>query len=309
MKKSKRILFFGNERLATGVSTDIPIFNGLIEAGYEISALVISQDGLGSNKKLQDPEIIKVAKKLNIKIINPGKLVDAVDEIKSLKVEVAILVAFGKIVPKVILDIFPVGIINVHPSLLPLHRGPTPIESFIRSGETKTGVTVMKLASGMDSGPIYTQQQVLLTDNETKQELTDKLNLLGRDMILENIDNILSGSLKAIDQPETGATYDKLISKQDGIIDWNYEACQINRDIRAFKGWPRSRTTINNIDIVITQAHIENSKGETGKIQIKDRQIGISAKNGLVILDKVIPSGKNEMSGADFLLGYKTRIL
>ncbi|HEY4964724.1 MAG TPA: methionyl-tRNA formyltransferase [Candidatus Saccharimonadales bacterium] len=309
MKKSKRILFFGNERLATGVSTKTPIFSGLIDAGYDIAALVISQDGFGTDKKLREPEIIGLAKQHGIKIISPVKLGDAIDEIKSLKAEAAVLVAFGKIVPQEVLDIFPIGIINVHPSLLPLHRGPTPIESVMRSGETKSGVSIMKLSRGMDSGPIYAQKQIKLEGNETKQALTEKLNLLGRDMILANLEEILQRKLQAQNQPDSGATYDKLLTKQDGQIDWNEHAVQIERNIRAFSGWPRSKTTLNGIDLTITEAHVDAFSGAPGEIQLIDDQIAICAINGGLILDKVIPSGKNEMPGSSFLLGYKDRLL
>jgi methionyl-tRNA formyltransferase len=309
MIKSKRILFFGNERLATGVTANLPIFSGLIDARYEIAALVISQDGLGGDKKLQEPEIISLARQHNIKIINPVNLRETVEELKSLDAEVAVLVAFGKIVPKEILDIFPIGIINVHPSLLPLHRGPTPIESAIRAGETKTGVSIMRLGPGMDSGPIYVQQEVDLEGNETKQELTDRLNLIGRDMLLENLEAIISGELQSKQQLKDGATYDKLIIKQDGYIDWNEPANQIERNIRAFGGWPRAKTSLNNIDITITEAHTESLEGKVGQIYIVDHKIGIHTLSGTLMLDKVIPNGKKEMSGSSFLSGYQAKIL
>ena len=248
---SQTILFFGNERLATGVTTEAPVLRAL-SAKYKIAGVVVAQNELGRSRADREPEIIDVARHSNIPVLAPKKLAEARDELAAFQAQIGVLVAYGKIVPQEIIDLFPKGIINIHPSLLPKHRGPTPVESVILNGEAETGVSLMQLTSQMDAGPVYAQQTLTLTGNEEKQLLADKLALAGKDMLMEALPGILNGELLPKPQAEASATYDSLIDKSSGSLDFTKPAEQLEREVRAYAGWPRSSTKIGDTDVIVT---------------------------------------------------------
>ena len=267
---SKTILFFGNEQLATGVQTGRPVLHALKEAGYNV---------------------VEASKNLNK------------DELAGYGADAGVLIAYGVIIPEEILELFP--IINLHPSLLPQYRGSTPIESAILDDATETGVSLMKLAPEMDAGPVYAQEKIELNGNETKQELADKLSDLGCRMIIDNLPAILNGSLQAKEQDHAAATYTKLINKEDGRLEWSKPAVQLEREVRAYAGWPRSYGKLAGTNIVITKASVRDGTGEPGTIYRDGKQLGIYAADGILMIESLIPAGKKEMSTEAFLAGYK----
>jgi methionyl-tRNA formyltransferase len=227
------------------------------------------------------------------------------DDIRNFKADIGVLVAYGQIVPQEIIDVFPRGIVNIHPSLLPKHRGSIPIEGVILNGEHITGVSLMALSAKMDAGPIYAQEKVVLIGNETKAQLARKFSKIGQDLLLDNLPAILDGTLEPRPQNDTEATYDKQITKQDGIIDWHKPALQLEREVRAYEGWPRSRTKLGGKDIVITKAHIAEGSGTPGEIWRQNKTLGIFTSEGVLVVDSLIPSGKKEMTAESFLAGYQ----
>ncbi len=304
-KTSKPIIFFGNERLATGVSTTAPTLRKLIAAGYRIAAVVAHYEDSQSRNK-RELEIATVARQHNIPVLLPKKLGDIADELRAYAPIAGVLVAYGSIIPSRLIASFPKGIINIHPSLLPLHRGPTPIESVILEGASTTGVSIMQLTKEMDAGPILAQSRIPLTGNEHKQELTDKLLELGGNMLLQNLPSILDDTLLGTPQRDTQATYDSLIAKNASYIDWNKSALQIEREIRAYAGWPKSRTTFGSLEIVITEAHILDVAGQPGERIVIDKLPVIYTGEQALVIDRLKPAGKQEMTGQAFLAGYKT---
>lgn len=301
---SNKIVFFGNERLATGVHTTAPVLRALIEAGYEVMA-VVAQHEVGRSRKPRELEIGVIAAQHNIPLLLPNKLSEIADQLRDMQAGVGVLVAFGKMVPQSIIDIFPHGIVNIHPSALPKHRGPTPLESVILDGDTQTAVTLMQLAQAMDAGPIYSQKLVSLAGNETKQQLADLLIEVGKTMLLELLPAISNGSLAPTEQNDADATYDKLITKDMAEINWQQPAIIIERQIRALAEWPKSRTNIGGRDVVITAAHVIEGNGTPGVIWLEGREIGMHTAEGILVIDQLVPAGKKLMSGSDFLLGYK----
>lgn len=281
------------------------MLRSLIAAGYQITAVVVAQNDIGRSRKERTLEIVQVAEANNIPVLAPSKLAEAKDEIAAYDAEIGVLVAYGKIVPQDVIDVFPNGIINIHPSLLPKHRGPTPIESAILNGDTETGVSLMRLSSKMDAGPVYVQQAVQLTGAETKRELADQLIAVGKDMLLLHLPTILDGSFKPQPQDEDKATYDKLLDKSDGMLDFQKPAIKLERAVRAHAGWPRSRANIGLSEVIVTKAHVVATDGVAGTLWFGDKQIGIFGSKGLLIIDRLIPSGKKEMDGNAFLAGYK----
>lgn len=307
-QKSKTVVFFGNERLATGATTTAPTLRALIAAGYHVAA-VITQYEKGRSRNVRPLEIAVVAAEHNIPVLLPEKLRDIQDQIKAFQAEAAVLVAYGKIIPQDIIDIFPIGIINIHPSLLPLHRGPTPIESVILGGDGETGVSIMQLARAMDAGPVYAQERIKLDGTETKISLSETLLRLGGDMLMTHLPAILDGSLKPTPQDENIATFDSMVQKDDGIIDWSKQAIQIEREVRAYQEWPKSRTKLGDVDVVISSSVVSRVQiGKPGEIIVSGKELFVACGKDSLKIVSLKPAGKKEMPAQAFLAGYVDRI-
>ncbi len=305
--KSKKILFFGNERLATGVTTKTPLLTSLVDAGYEIAAIVTTPQKDNPSRQPRQLEVATFAKDHNIPLLEINSLKTEIDKLKQYEASIGVLAAYGKIVPQEVIDILPNGIVNLHPSLLPKHRGPTPIESVILTGETLTGVSLMKLVATMDAGPVFDQTVIELTGHEDKQYLADKLGEIGADRLIKLLPDILNGQLEPKKQNESLATYDVKISQVDSRLDFTKAASLLSREIRAFYNWPRSRASLNGQSITITQAHADNTVHclNPGQIWHNDSLFGFETGSGVLVIDKLIPAGSKEMSSADYLRGHK----
>jgi methionyl-tRNA formyltransferase len=302
---SKRILFFGNERLATGVHTGVSTLQALLASGYEVPAVIVAQSPDGKSRRERQLEVSAIAGQHGIPVLTPDGLLEARGQLAGFQAEAAVLVSYGKILPPAILNLFPYGIINIHPSLLPLHRGPTPIENAILGGDSQTGVSLIRLSDKMDAGPVYARQTVALDGTETKQALANRLSAIGSDMVLEYLPKIIDGSFKPSAQDDQAATYDRLITKDDSRLEWDKPAARLEREVRAYAGWPRSRTTIGFTDVIITGTHASQGAGKPGNLQLGDKQLGIYCGEGVLTIDSLIPAGKKEMAAAAFLAGYK----
>lgn len=228
----------------------------------------------------------------------------------------AVLIDFGIIVSKKVIGAFPLGIINSHFSLLPELRGADPISFAILNGKRKTGVSLMLIDEIMDTGDLIAQDGLTIAEEDTTPSLTDKLISLSGDMLVKHLPAYISGDLKAYPQPNPEqATYTRKLIKQDGIINWNKPAVEIEREIRAFIGWPKSSTTLGDIDVIVTRASTmsDNDRDNTtpGKIEtscFSDNILAIGTGNGRLCIETLKPAGKKEMSAAAFLAGYSSRL-
>jgi methionyl-tRNA formyltransferase len=297
MNKSKKLVFFGNERLATGLAQIEPLtLKSLVAQGYDVAA-VVSHFHEGHSRNQRTLEIAEVAKAHNIPLLLPENLRDIKQKIESYQAEVAILVAYGKIIPADIIEVFPKGIINIHPSLLPKYRGPTPVEQAILDGATETGVSIMKLAPKMDAGPVFAQDKLTLSGQEYKAELAKKLLEAGSKLLLKNLPAIFDGSLQPALQDDSQAIYTKLLTKADGIVDWSEPAEALERKIRAFDGFPKTKINLFNNDIVITKSRVAQDEND-GDLVVKCQP------GWLEVQELTAPSGRS-ISGAEFIRGYK----
>lgn len=222
-----------------------------------------------------------------------------------LKSRAGVVIDFGIIISQDVIDSFELGIVNSHFSLLPKWRGADPITFSILKGDSETGVTLMLIVEKLDEGPVLAQQSLPLTPTITTPVLTEQLIQLSDTLLQGTLPLYLSGQIRPQEQPTEGATYSSKLSKEDSIIDWQKPAVEIERQIRAFIEWPKSRTTIGNRDVVITAAHVIEGTGTPGVIWLQDRQLGVQTGEGILVIDQLIPAGKKAMSGSDFLLGYK----
>lgn len=289
---STPILFFGTEDFSATA------LEGLIAAGFNVRAVITKPDSKkGRGQKLSTPLVKTIAKRHGITVWQPLNLSDLENDIRKLQPIAGVLVSYGKIVPQRIIDLFTPGIINVHPSLLPKYRGPSPIESAILNGDESTGISIMQLSQEMDAGPVYYQVEFHLPKYETKPHLYEKLAKLGTSELIAALPRILDGSLQPTPQDDTQATYCHLLTKADGRLDPAVmTATEAERRIRALLGYPRTRLDLLGHDVIVTKAHIarHDEKGLT-----------VIFKNGhsLMIDELIGPSGKT-MTGDAFEKGY-----
>lgn len=266
-----KIVFFGTPEFS------VKILEAMKNADYVPVAVVTAPDKPRGRKMLMTPTPVKTwAEKNNISVQHdPSNL-------KSPNPNLFIVASYGKILPKEILDIPKHGTLNVHPSLLPKLRGPSPIQTAILQGEEKTGVTIMLLNERMDEGPILAQQELSLSLWDIGYPtLEGKLAELGGQLLTKTIPKWLSGKIKPIEQNDNQATYSKIIKKSDGEINWSEPPEIIERKIRAYTPWPSAYTFDNGKRIIITKAHL-NEQGE-------------------IIIDQIKPEGKKEMNFLEFL--------
>lgn len=306
-KMSKKIVFFGTEDFSASS------LQALINAKFEIAAIITKPNSQrGRGKKMSEPIVKTIAKQHNIDVWQPENVSDIRGKIEKIENKVGILVSYGKLIPTDILELFePIGIINLHPSLLPKYRGPSPIESAILNGDSEIGVSIMKLTSEMDAGPVYSQVEVALDGNEYADNLYKKLSQKGAEQLVSSLPLILDGNLKLMPQNKTVATYCQLITKDNGIIDWKKPAKRLEREIRAYYIWPKSRTKLGDIEVIIRKAHsVPTNTGEIGKIDTdNENYLMIETHDGRICVDIIQPLGKKEMSVKSFLTGYKTKII
>lgn len=289
---SKTIIFFGTEDFSATVLTR------LIEGGYRIAAVVTKPDTKrGRGHQLAMPLVKEIALKHSIDVWQPVKVAEINERVAALGDVAGVLVSYGKIIPKSTIGLFNPGIINVHPSLLPKYRGPSPIESAIANGDSKTGVSIMQLSPEMDAGPVYTIREYQLTGAETRPELYTLLADFGANLLLQVLTEILNGDLKPHAQDESQATYCKLLSKDDANLDLTtLSATKAEQLVRAHLGFPKSKITINNHTIIITKAHVAEQQKTPLDI--------LCADGAYLSVDELIaPSGRS-MDQASFLRGY-----
>ena len=287
------IVFFGTE--------DFSLYSlrALVEASFNIVAVITKPDSRrGRSNKLIQPAVKQFASQHYIPVWQPNRLKDIISDIKNITPRpTGVLVSYGKIIPQTIIDLFQPGIINVHPSLLPKYRGPSPIESAIANRDKITGVTIMRLEQAMDAGPIYYQETYPLDFTETQPELYQTLGQLGAKLLTQKLLDIINGILQPTPQDDSRATYCSLLSKDDSRLDpQQLTADQAEAKIRAHLTYPRSRLKIGQYDLIITKACI-TQKPET-PLDIK-----CADGNYLAIDELIAPSGKTISTDA-FLRGY-----
>lgn len=294
---SKTIIFFGTDGFSA-VS-----LRELIERGFTIGAVVTKPDSRkGRGRELQASLVKQIAVENNIPVWQPLKMMEIAEPIEAVTRTTGakpngVLVSYGKIIPQAIIDLFEPGIINVHPSLLPKYRGPSPIESAILHGDTETGVSIMQLSAAMDAGPIYKQIFFSLKDTETAPELESKLAALGAQELVTILPSIMSGSLQPMSQNDALASYCKLLSKSESVLDLEtLTAEQAERRVRAYIAYPKTKVTIAGHLVVITKAHLASDSSSVLDIQCSDGRF-------LSIDELIGPSGR-AMSAKAFLNGY-----
>lgn len=264
----------------------------------------------GRGLKRKSSPVKRKALELKIPILEVTEMREMKEKIKNYFPDIILVSAFGKIIPKEILDIPEFGVLNLHPSLLPKYRGPSPIQQAILDGKKETGVTVIKMTEKLDAGPIIAQEKMVIKKNIKYRELEKELAILGAEMLVKVIPDWMEGKIIPKDQNEKMASYTRVIKKEDGKIDWSEEAELIERKVRAFEEWPKAYTFLEKKRYIILEGRAQKEapggpNGEFGKIYLApNNKLAVQCKNSYFIIEKIKPEGKREMKIEDFLKGH-----
>lgn len=304
MKKiSEPIIFFGSGPVAAASLQ-------LLHKSFNIEAVITKPRPPHHRGAVP---VLELSQKLHITTHTASNKqeLDELFQTASFKSRLGILIDFGIIVSQKVIDYFPLGIVNSHFSILPEWRGADPISFAVLSGQKQTGVSIMLLTAGLDEGPLLGYGEYNMPSDITTPKLTDHLIELSYRLLEHDIPLYLSGKTHGVPQEITGrqVSYSKKLTKENGVIDWTKSADQIEREIRAFVDWPKSRTQLGNIELVITQAHVLETHGQPGKPAIIEKQLVVHCGQKSLSIDRLKPSGKQEMTGQAFLAGYKDKII
>ena len=307
-KKDKiKILFMGTPEFSC------PGLQSLInEKEFEVVAVFTQADKkVGRKQEIQMPAVKKLALKYNIPIFQANKIKDEVENIKNIAPDLIVVIAYGKIIPQSILDIPKYSCINVHGSLLPKYRGASCLNAPILNGDKETGITIMKMEAGLDTGPILRQFKIELDDKETLENLHDKLSNLAKDNLVNTLKDWIEGKIEEQKQDDSKSSYVSIIKKEDGKISLNKSAIEIERMIRAFNPWPGTYGYLNDKALKIIEAKVEEEKieneenKEVGEFYLENKNLYLKCgQNSLHILKLQLP-GKRPMTSKELLNGNK----
>jgi methionyl-tRNA formyltransferase len=291
------------------------ILKKLAEREFKPVLVLTETDKPVGRKKIVTPPPVKVlADNLGIKVIQPEKIMDSARELKKINPDLVIVAAYGRIIPKEIIEIPKHGCLNVHPSLLPRYRGSSPIQSAILNGDAQTGVTIMLLDEKLDHGAVVSQVKTAIGPEENYEKLHNELADLGSDLLAKTIPAWLSGEIKPVPQNESEATYTKELDREDGKIHWEKTAEEIERQIKAFSIWPNSYTECGDNVFDIKRMKIWKAKvqkqlvgcpiGSVGKtFMATNEQIAVQTGKNFLIIEELQIEGGKRMETKEFLRG------
>jgi len=295
-----QIVFMGTPDFA------VPTLRALILHHQVIGVVTQPDRPAGRNRQIQASPIKLMALEAGIPVFQPEKLrrAEAIEELKQWKPDAYVVAAFGQILPQAVLDIPPFGSINVHASLLPRWRGAAPIQAAIRAGDAESGVTIMKMDAGLDTGPILTQRAIPLAPNETGQSLHDKLSIVGAELLMNTLPGYFSGEIRPQAQDESRVTYAPQIQKEEGQLNWTQSASSIERLVRAFTPWPGAYTAWNGQQLKIHSGGVIDGKAQPGLVVETPNGIAVGTGDGLYVLIQIQLAGRKIMPASEFVKGH-----
>lgn len=304
-----KIIFLGTPEFA------VPSFKALLETPWiEVLALCTQTDKeAGRGQKIQEPPVKTLANEKGILVLQSEKISkdpETIKKIKDLNPDILITCAFGQILNQEVLDLAPLGVINVHASLLPAYRGAAPINWAILNGEKETGISIMRTELGLDSGPVLVQDKCEISENETSVDLTKKLSLLGPKSLIKALELIRDGKANFIDQDHTKATKAPSLKKDLGLIDWNKTAIEIHNKVRALQPWPSAYTKFQGKLIKIWETKVNPDEGNNfppgSVIEIKD-YVRVKTEKGSLDIYKLQPENKKILNVKDWVNGARVK--
>ena len=302
-----RVVFMGTPEFA------VPALEALAKH-YDLIGVVTQPDRpAGRGRKLAASPVKEAALARGLPLLQPAKLrtPKAFEQLAAWRPDVAVVAAFGQLLRPEVLDLPPHGCLNIHGSLLPRYRGAAPIPAAILAGDEITGVTIMRMDEGLDTGPILSQAEQPIAPDDTSGSLTAKLAHLGAELLLTTLPRWLAGQIEPQIQDETLATYCRALTKDDGQVNWNRSARYLDRQIRANDPWPGAYTWWQGQRLKLLRAHPQpgwRGEGQPGAVIETEAGVGVVTGEGLLELVKVQPSGKKPMPGMAFVRGQRDLI-
>lgn len=297
-----RIVFMGTPDFA------VPSLKSLLDAGYEVVGVFTQPDRPKGRGNKLTPSPVKVhALAAGIPVFQPEKIRrDGVNDLRNLAPDLCVTAAFGQILSQEILDIPPLGNINVHASLLPKHRGSAPIAHALMAGDTVAGVTTMFMDAGIDTGDMLLQAETSIGETETCAELTKRLSAMGGTLLLETLRNMEQGNLRRIPQDEEAMTYDPILKKEMTVVKWECNACLVKGQINGLNPWPCASVLYEGGRLKLLRARTSEGNGLPGTVLRADPRQGLviaCGENAVEIMELQAPGGK-AMKATDFLRGH-----
>ena len=281
---------------------------GALAQDYEVVGVITQPDrASGRGREIKMPPVKTLALELGIPVMQPEKLraPDAMQQLVSWKPDLIVVAAFGQILKRDVLELPRFGCLNVHASLLPRWRGAAPINAAILHGDEETGVTIMQMDVGLDTGPMLAKRSLRLSADDTAGSVTKALSHLGARLLIETLPEYLSGNITPQPQPAEGATYAPMLKKEQGRLDFTRDVNELERQVRAFNPWPGAFMDYEGGLLKVHKAHVEEGVASVGQRLLYRDQPAVGARDGLLILDEVQPAGKKSMSGKSFLGGAR----
>ena len=301
-----RTIFMGTPDFAC------PTLQKLIERGENLVAVVTQPDRpKGRGQKLMSPPVKELAERNGIPVYQPHMVrhPEFIDIIRELKPDVIVVVAFGQILPKALLDIPKHGCINVHASLLPRYRGAAPLNWCIINGEAETGITTMLMDVGLDTGDMLLTRKTPLDEDEDILSLHDRMATMGADLLAETLDRLGTGDLVPQPQNNADSCYAPMLKKEDGVINWHGAARTIHNQVRGLAVWPGACTTVGDQTLKIFRTRIGDGSGEPGTVlQAAKGTLEVACQSGSLFLHELQLAGKKRLDSASFLAGYPVSV-
>jgi len=305
LPKDIRTVFMGTPEFA------LATLEGLLDFGLNLVGVYTQPDRpSGRGKKLSPPPVKLLAEARGLKVFQPQKLraPEVVGELQSLAPDLIVVVAYGQILPKSVLDIPKYGCINVHASLLPAYRGAAPINKVIIDGKTETGITTMLMDVGLDTGDMLVKKATAIGPFETAGELHDRLALLGRETIEETLRQLCAGTLRPEKQDDALSCYAPMLKKEDGRIDWHRSAEEIHNQVRGLEPWPGGYTYLDGEVLKIADTAPEEGVGEPGTVVSADPDgVRVACGGGVLKIGELQLPGKKRLPAGEFLRGRTIR--
>lgn len=293
----------------------VPTLRALVGTGYPVVGVITQPDRpAGRGNALTPPPVKVTALELGLEVYQPEKLraPEAMQRLGDWNPALIVVAAFGQILRPEVLTLPQHGCVNIHASLLPRHRGAAPIQAAILAGDKETGITIMLMDEGIDTGPMLVRRVIEISPADTGGSLFEKLSVMGGGLLLETLPRYLGGELTPQPQPAEGATYAPMLKKEDGLLDFTRPAAELERKIRAFQPWPGAFMRWQGRPLKIHQAHVidretgKQGDKEAGKLVIVEGVPAVVAGDGLLVFDELQPPGKAKMPGKAFLAGGRT---
>ncbi len=301
------VVFMGTPRPAATVLDAVVLMAS--RAGWRLSAVYTAPDRqAGRGRKVQPSPVKERALALGLEVLTPARVTpaDEQDRFRELNADLVVLAAYGLLLPEAFLHAPTFGAVNVHPSLLPRHRGAAPVPAAILAGDTTTGTSIMVMDEGLDTGPVLASRSIPLDGTERSPELTERLFLLGTELLEEFLPAYLRGELVPSPQPQEGISVVKRFRKEDGDLDWTRPAVELERQVRAFDPWPGSATTWDGKRLEVLEASVgaQAEGGAPGTVQRSEAGIGIATGDGSLLLRTVRLEGRSPTAINEFVRGH-----